>query len=305
MGEAQGTYYAVTYFDNEGRIFQKDIDSLLALFDKTASMWVPGSIISRINRGEQEVETDEWFSELFNLSKLIGAESDGAFDMTIGPLVNAWGFGFADRQKLNESLVDSLRGLVDYRMVEMKNGKVLMGIQGMQFDFNGIAQGYSVDLVADFLETKGIRNYLVDIGGEVFGKGKKPDGSKWTVGIEKPSETATSARSLEAIVELENMAMATSGSYRKFYEEDGVRYSHTIDPSTGYPVIHTLLSVTVLAENCAIADGYATAFMVMGKEKSLKFLEDRNDLEAFFISSSETSGFDIEYTERFDRILRE
>jgi thiamine biosynthesis lipoprotein len=304
-GEAQGTYYAVTYYDEEGRNFQKEIDSLLTLFDKTASMWVPGSIISRINRGEQEVETNEWFRELFNLSKMIGDESNGAFDMTVGPLVNAWGFGLADRQELNESMVDSLTSLVDYRKVEMKDGRVIKGIPGMQFDFNGIAQGYSVDLVAELLQDHGIRTYLIDIGGEVLAEGKKPDGSLWTVGIERPAENAMSARSLEAIVGLENKAMATSGSYRKFYEKDGVRYSHTIDPSTGYPVTHTLLSVTVLAETCAVADGYATAFMVMGKEKSLKFLEHKTDLEAYFISSTESSGFEIEYTEGMEKILRE
>lgn len=295
-GEAQGTYYAVTYYDHQKRNLQDEIDSILVLFDQTASMWVPGSIISRINRGEDNVELNRWFTELFEVSRQIGEESNGAFDMTIGPLVNAWGFGFTDRQKLDDLKVDSLKALVDYTKVDLSDGKVTMGIPGMQFDFNGIAQGYSVDVLCSYLESEGITAYLIDIGGEVYARGKKPDGSKWRVGIEKPAETALSQREIEVVVPLEDKAMATSGSYRKFYEEDGIRYSHTIDPYTGYPVTHSLLSVTVIAENCTLADGYATAFMVMGLERSMKFLDKRDDLEAFFIFSTGTGEYDIAYT---------
>jgi thiamine biosynthesis lipoprotein len=302
-GEAQGTYYAITYYDRQNRNFQDEMDSILVEFDLTASMWVPGSIISRINRGEKTVEINKWFTDLFHVSRQIGEESDGAFDMTIGPLVNAWGFGFTDRQKLDDLKVDSLKALVDYTKVDLSHGKVTMGIPGMQFDFNGIAQGYSVDVLCDFLESKGISSYLVDIGGEVYARGIKPDGSKWRIGIEKPAETAFSEREIEVVVPLEDKAMATSGSYRKFYEEDGIRYSHTIDPFTGYPVTHTLLSVTVIAETCTLADGYATAFMVMGLERSLEFLATRDDLEAFFISSTGTEEYKIDYTDGMGRLL--
>lgn len=302
-GSAQGTYYAVTYFDTQGRNLQPEIDSLLREFDKTASMWVPTSLISRVNRGEPDLKINDWFIELFEMSNTIGENTSGAFDMTIGPLVNAWGFGFTDRQKLDERKVDSLRMLVDYRKVEISGDSVVMEIPGMMFDFNGIAQGYSVDLLVGFLVSRGINSCLVDIGGEVYARGRKPDGSLWTVGIERPTETALSEREIEAVVGLEDRAMATSGSYRKFYEENGIRYSHTIDPSTGYPVTHKLLSVTVVAGNCAIADGYATAFMVMGLQRSMKLLEDRDDLEAYFISSSD-DGFEITYTKGMEKMLR-
>jgi thiamine biosynthesis lipoprotein len=247
---------------------------------------------------------DKWFADLFALSREIGDNTGGAFDMTVGPLVNAWGFGFSDRMKLDQHKVDSLLIYVDYKKVELNNRLVSKQDPNIHFDFNGIAQGYSVDVVADFLEENGVRNYLIDIGGEVLAKGSKPGNSPWTVGIENPSDNAQYGKSLNAIVILEDMALATSGSYRKFYEEDGVRYSHTIDPSTGYPVTHNLLSVSVLADDCATADGYATAFMVMGREKAMQYLETDPDLEAYFIEASNNKDFIINYTEGFTKILK-
>ena len=286
-GMAQGTYYAVTYFDHLNRDFQVQIDSLLDAFDMSVSMWKPESVISRINRGEEAVICDSIFINTYILARKVAEESNGAFDYTVGPLVNAWGFGFEDRQKVDQAMVDSLLPLVDYHLVSLEGNQIIMEKEGIKFDFNAIAQGYSVDLVGEFLESKGIENYLVDIGGEVLGKGNKPYEGPWVVGLEKPSENEFSERKLEATIELLDMAMATSGNYRKFYEENGVRYSHTIDPENGYPVTHTLLSVSVLASNAGLADAWATAFMVMGVDKAKKLLSSRDDLEAYFIFSNE------------------
>ncbi len=302
-GMAQGTYYAVTYFDTLNRNFQPEIDSLLDAFDMSVSMWVEGSVISRINRGE-EVACDSIFINTYLLARSVAEESMGEFDYTVGPLVNVWGFGFEDRRKVDQAMVDSLLPLIDYRYVNLDGDRIIKEKEGIKFDFNAVAQGYSVDLVGEFLSTKGIKNYLVDIGGEVLAKGEKPGVGPWLVGIEKPSENEYSDRTLEATIELRDRAMATSGNYRKFYEEDGVRYSHTIDPETGFPVKHSLLSVSVIADDCGSADAWATAFLVMGLEKGKKFLEERDDLEAFFIYSGEEGFLMTWATEGMKELLR-
>ena len=304
-GETQGTYYVVTYFDKKNRNFQVEIDTLLRNFDLSASMWVTNSTISKINRNEKGVIPDSIFLHLFKLSKKIYEMSAGSFDPTIGPLVNAWGFGFTDRIKVNQQVVDSLLPLIGFDKVNLENRKITKVDPRIQFDFNAIAQGYSVDLIGEFLEKKGIDNYLVDIGGEVLAKGKKPNGDSWKVCIEKPKDKVAYGESLKAIVNLKDKALATSGNYRKFYEKDGIRYSHTINPMTGYPVQHALLSVSVLAENCATADAYATAFMVMGIEKAKEFLQTNNELEGYFIYSDEEGNMKTFFTNGFERILEE
>jgi thiamine biosynthesis lipoprotein len=304
-GMAQGTYYAVTYFDTLNRNFQPQIDSLLIAFDQSVSMWVPNSVISRINRGEEGVVCDPVFIETYNLARTVAEESGGAFDYTVGPLVNVWGFGFEDRKRVDQAMVDSLLPLVDYHYVHLEGDMIKMDKEGIQFDFNAVAQGYSVDLVGMFLASKGITNYLIDIGGEVLAVGEKPGTGQWLVGIEKPSEDEYSDRTLEATITLKDKAMATSGNYRKFYEEDGVRYSHTINPETGYPVRHSLLSVSVIAENCGSADAWATAFLVMGLEDARKILKERNDLEAFFIYSGEEGYMMTWATEGMKELLTE
>ena len=304
-GMAQGTYYAVTYFDHLNRDFQPQIDSLLEAFDMSVSMWEPQSVISRINRAEEGVICDSIFINTYLLARGVAEESNGAFDYTIGPLVNAWGFGFEDRQKVDQAMVDSLLTLVDYRYVSLDGSTIIKEKEGIKFDFNAVAQGYSVDLVGDFLASKGLKNYLVDIGGEVLAIGEKPGTGPWIVGIEKPTENELSERRLEARIKLKDRAMATSGNYRKFYEEDGVRYSHTIDPETGYPVIHTLLSVSVIASDAGTADAWATAFMVMGLEKAKQFVESKNELEAFFIFSGEDGRLESYATQGMKELLRD
>jgi len=305
QGETQGTYYAVTYFDPEGRDFQTKIDSILRAFDLSVSMWVPESIISKLNYGDSLVQTDDWFVDIFRGSVEIAEKTGGAFDFTVGPLVNAWGFGFKGKRKMSQAIVDSLLQYVDYKMVSLDSRNRIIKPAAVRFDFNAIAQGYSVDVLGDFLTSNGVENYLVDIGGEVLGKGCKPGQIPWLVGIENPAADSLSERSINTKVKLTGIALATSGNYRKYYEEDGIRYSHTIDPKTGYPVRHNLLSVSVLANDCATADGYATAFMVMGYEKARAFVEGDPELEAFFITDGGSGLFLTHATEGFEEIIEE
>lgn len=285
QGRAQGTYYAITYYDVKERNLQPSIDSLLDAFNLSLSVYEPNSIISRINRNEPDVKVDEWFRTVYLKAQEVAEATEGYFDFSVGPLVNAWGFGFTDRMKLNPAVVDSLLQLVGYKDFALEGKQLIKENPGSKIDFNAIAKGYAVDVVGEFLSSKGIEVFLVDIGGEVLARGRKPDGNTWKVGVEKPADNAYSSREIEIIIPLENKAIATSGNYRRFYEEDGIRYSHTINPFTGYPVQHTLLSASVLAEDCITADAYATAFMVMGQEAAIEFLESNPELEAFLIYS--------------------
>lgn len=304
IGETQGTYYAVTYFASDSINLQPEIDSLLHRFDSTASTYKPNSIISRINKNDPEVATDSLFEVIFNKAMEVSEKSDGAFDITVGNLVNAWGFGFTDPTKLDKQKVDSLLSFVGHKNVSLKDHKVIKKDPRIVIDFNAIAQGFAVDVVASFLHSKGIDNYLVDIGGEVVAKGTKPGKINWNVGIEKPSEHADDDRKVQRIVELQDQALSTSGNYRKFYEVNGVRYSHTIDPMTGYPVNHSLLSASVLANDCMTADAYATVCMVLGHDKAKECISRQQGLDAFFIYY-EDSTMKTDYTPGFAKLLKE
>ena len=297
-GFAQGTYYNIRYYDNQNRNLQPQIDSLLDAFNKTASIFDPTSIISRINRNE-DVALNEDFIKIFNIAMEVSQHSDGAFDITVGQLVNAWGFGAERRQTMNQATIDSLLTCVGYSKISLKDGKIIKEYPCIKLDFNAIAQGYSVDLVGLFFDDLGIENYLIDIGGEVLAKGNK-QGKPWMVGIEQPSDEKGNDRILMTSLPLENMSLVTSGSYRKYFEQDGQRYSHTISPQTGHPVQNTLVSVTVLHPQAVYADAYATVFMVMGLEKSLAFLEKHPELQAFFIY--EKDGLQTYATEEFEKL---
>ncbi len=303
IGEAQGTYYNIIYYDYQNRDLQFEIDSLLDAFDQSVSLWVPSSILSRVNNNDSAVLLDKYFIDNFNLSKKVSVETNGAFDITIGPLVKAWGFGYDSNKQIDSIIIDSLLKVVGFEKVSIINNHIVKFNKISTLDFNAIAQGYSVDMIGEFLESKQINNFLIDIGGEVLGKGKKGDGIPWKVGIERPANDPEDSRDLTAIITLENKSIATSGNYRKFFEKDGIRYSHMINPATGYPAHHNLLSVSVITNNTALADAYATACMIMGLEQSITFIEEKPDLEAFFIYSDIEGNYDTYITDGFNKLI--
>jgi FAD:protein FMN transferase len=283
-GNAQGTTYHITYLSKENTDHQKAIDSILQDIDSSMSTYLPVSVISRINKNDSHVMVDPYFIDVFHKSMEVSEKTGGLFDVTVGPLVNAWGFGFTKKENVDSSMIDSLLVFVGYKMIQLKGNRIVKEKPGIKLDFNAIAQGYTVDVLAAYLESKGIHDYLIELGGELKAKGKK-NGEDWKVGIDKPDEKATTERKLEAIILLNNKAMATSGNYRKFYEEGGQKFSHIIDPRTGYPAKQNLLSATVIADDGITADAYATAFMIMGLERSKQFLIENKDLnlEVYFI----------------------
>lgn len=303
-GPTQGTAYHITYESFDSVNLQAEIDTLLRQFDLSLSTYEPASIISAINRGEPDVEPDDYFIACFLAAEKINRESGGAFDLTVAPVVNAWGFGFTDPSEVNNHLIDSLLQFVGMSKVRLEEGRIVKDDPGVMLDVNAIAQGYAVDVVAGFLESKGIRNYLVEIGGEVITKGINDRGQYWKVGIDKPIEgMQIPGVQMQAVVALKNRAMATSGNYRRFYVKDGVKYSHTIDPRTGYPVDHNLLSATIIADDCMTADGFATACMVLGVDKSIELLESRKDLEGYLIYDDEEDGYSVYYTPGIKKML--
>lgn len=292
-GFAQGTTYSIT-FGNNGKInpqeLKADVEKILREFDLSLSLYVDSSILSKVNRNE-DVQVDRYFSEAFRKSVEISELSGGTFDITVGPLTRAWGFGPDDYRSFSGSKLDSLLKLIGMDKVRLENNRVIKTDPDIKFDFNAIAQGYSVDVVSDFLDSRGIRNSLVEIGGEVRARGDK-NGVLWRIGIDRPEDNNNiPGNDLQAVITMKDRSLATSGNYRKFYVENGVKYSHTIDPRTGYPARNTLLSATILAGDCATADGLATACMVMGKDQTIEFLGKHPEYDAFLIYSDENGNF--------------
>ena len=302
QGLAQGSYYAVTYYDAENRNFQPEIDSIFHAVDMSVNLWVDSSIISKVNRNE-DVTLDSIFLDNFRIAMETARLSDGYFDPTISPIVAAWGFSYKSGDSITPQLIDSLKQLVDYRKIRIENGKVIKDNPDMKLDFNAIAQGYTSDLIAAFLESRGIKNYLVDTGGEIMARGSKPIGQPWIVGIEKPAENWDSEQVVQTRITLRDKGLVTSGSTRKYTERNGRRYSHCIDPKTGYPVEHNVLSATVLAENSVWADALASICMVMGMEKSLPLIESMNGVEAYYIFVNEQNELETFATEGFRELI--
>ena len=298
QGLAQGSYYAVTYFDEQNRNFQREIDSIFHAVDMSVNLWVDSSVISKVNRNE-EVVLDGIFVDNFNIAQEAALLSDGYFDPTISPIVAAWGFSYKNGDSITPQLIDSLKQLVDYRKVRIENGKVIKTNPDIRLDFNAIAQGYTSDLIAAFLDSKGIKNYLVDTGGEIMARGNKPDGKPWIVGIEKPAKNWDSEQVIQTRITLRDKGLVTSGSTRKYVERNGKRYSHCIDPKTGYPVEHNVLSATVMAESSVWADALASICMVMGMEKSLPLIESMDGVEAYYIFVNEKGELETFATEGF------
>ncbi len=281
-GEAQGSYYAITYYDSLNRDFGFQIDSLLKAFDQSCSNYQAESIISKVNRNEQVI-LDSLFMGNFIMAEMVSRETYGDFDITVRPLVELWGFGLKNQQSVSKEQVDSILKFVGYKNIRLEDSIIIKTDSRISLDYNAIAQGYSVDVMSKFLESKGIKYYLVDIGGELFARKTKIGGEPWKVGIERPTDSAEYGENLSAIIRIKDKGMATSGNYRKFYIKDGIKYAHTINPHTGYPVQHSLLSATVIAPNAGLADAYATAFMVMGVDKAKLVLARHPELEVYLI----------------------
>ena len=282
-GSALGTYYAVTYKGKENPSLQKGVDSILNSINETFSIFNDTSIISKIN-DNQDVILNKDFIEVFNIAQKIGKETDGALEITIGPLVNLWGFGKDERKTdISQEEIDSILAIMGYWKVHLDGKKIVKDNPDIQLNFNAIAKGYAVDKVADYLVKNGYKNCVVDIGGEVVAKGKKYFDQEWNIGLQQPTRTRDGEMHAEETFHLCDRAVATSGNYRNYFEENGQRYAHIINPKTGRPEKSKLLSVTVIADHCVEADAYATAFMVMGLDKTKRFLKDHPELTCIFI----------------------
>lgn len=304
-GRIFGTYYHIIY--QSSLDLNTEILGEMDEVDNTFSAFNQGSLVSRINRNEP-AETTRMFNHVFDLAESISRATNGAFDITVGPLVNLWGFGKDTGRTYADSapprrLIDSIMPIVGYRKVQLRKNRILKQTPATRLDFSAIAKGYGCDAVAGVLVRHGVENYMVEIGGEIRAHGVNDQGNVWTVGIVlpidetarnagaqtpapdslPPTPAANSANRLEATLQMPSVAMATSGNYRNFYYKGGKKYAHTIDPHTGYPVQHSLLSATVIAPTCAEADGYATAFMVMGMEKAVALLRQTPRLKAHLI----------------------
>ncbi len=306
-GFAQGTTYSMV-FENNGRLnpqeLKSDVEKILRKFDLSLSLYVDSSVLSRVNRNE-DIAVDDYFMEAFRKSAEISEMTDGAFDITVGPLVRAWGFGPDDSRNFSELKRDSLMKLVGMDKVKLENGRVIKADPGISLDFNAIAQGYSVDVISDYFSSRGIKSFLVEIGGEVRVKGDK-QGVLWRIGIDRPEDNNNlPGNDLQAVISLKDRSLATSGNYRKFYIENGVKYSHTIDPRTGYPARNQLLSATIIARDCATADGIATACMVMGKDKTIGFLGFHPEFDAFLVYSDDNGNYQTWSTENLKRYISE
>ena len=296
-----GTVYKITYQHHDD--LHQDIKEALKIVDNSLSPYNPNSIITSINNNQDTI-VNEHFTHVFNLSQKISAETEGAFDITVAPLVNAWGFGFKHSIDVDPQAIDSLSQFIGYQKIKLEGNRIVKEDPRTMLDCSSIAKGYGVDIVARTLDAKGVQHYMVDIGGEVVVKGKNPRMKTWRIGINKPIEDSLSVnQELQTILEVSGVGMATSGNYRKFYYKDGKRYAHTIDPRLGTPVQHNILSATVIAKDCTTADAYATAFMVMGLEKAKAFCEEHPELNAYFICDGEGDNYEIYYTPGMEKYM--
>jgi thiamine biosynthesis lipoprotein len=297
-----GTTFTVTYQCDSD--MSQSIKAELMKVDYSLSPFNKESVITAINNNE-DVKPDKMFMDVFQLAMDVSRETDGAFDITVAPLVNAWGFGFKSGEKPTARQVDSLRQIIGYQKITVDHGKIRKQDPRMMLDCSAIAKGYGTDVVANFLRQRGVKNFMVEIGGEVVTQGISEKRVPWRIGVTKPTDDSLSVdNELQTVLNVTNKAMATSGNYRNFYYKDGKKYAHTIDPKTGYPVQHSLLSATVLADNCATADAYATSFMVMGIEKAKGVLERHPELMAYFIYTDESGNLAVWYSPSMkDKIL--
>ncbi len=280
-GTIFGTIYNITYqYDQD---LQQELVAKMQEVDSALSMFNENSIISRINRNEQ-VMPNSMFLSVFQQAQTISQATDGAFDITVAPLVNIWGFGFKSGMDPSRHAIDSLMQFVGYQKVKYDGKHIVKQDPRVMLDCSAIAKGYGTDVVAQVLDEKGVKNYLVEIGGEIVTRGISEKRLPWKIGVTKPTDgPMQTSGELQTVLNVTDKAMATSGNYRNFYYKGGKRYAHTIDPKTGRPVQHNILSATVLTDHCARADAFATAFMVMGLERAKQVLKENPDLMAYLI----------------------
>lgn len=296
-GNAEGTTYSIIYNDKKNRNLKQEVASILTAIEKSLSVYDKDSLISRINRNEK-CEVDNYFSDVFLKAKDINEKTGGVFDISAEPLFRAWGFSFQNREEMNEAKITEFKKQIGMNKIWLDNGQIIKSNPDTILNMNSIAKGYSVDVIADFLEREGVADYMVEIGGEIRLKGMNKKGEKWLIAVDKPIYgNHTPGHQVQTYLQLSDKAIATSGEYRRFYvNENGNRFSHTIDPRTGYPIQHTLRSVTVVADDTMSADAYATAFMVMGVEEALEFIKYQPNIAAMFIYE-EDNVFKIEYSD--------
>ncbi len=303
-GRIHGTYYSVTYLQPEGIDLQEQLEQRMREFEMSLSTFKPQSVISRINQNDESVETDEYFETMYAMARKVSETTNGAFDITVAPLVNAWGFGFGDKERVEIPDVQAILPYVGYEKIRLENHRLIKEDPNILLDASAIAKGYSTDIMGQLLEENGCMNYMVEIGGEVFCKGVNPKGKKWRIGINKPIDDSLNEESqIQTIVSISNIGLATSGNYRQFYYLDNKKYSHTIDPRTGYPVEYTLLSATVIAPTCMQADAYATAFMVLGKDKAIEICDSGPEMDCLLIYADDNGNEKLIYSQGFEKYL--
>ncbi|MEE1081699.1 MAG: FAD:protein FMN transferase [Bacteroidales bacterium] len=303
------TIYHITYQGE--RDYHDEIKQLFKEFDGSLSMFNDTSIITRMNNCDTSVVANHYFRHVFTKAMEVSEATGGAFDITVAPLVNLWGFGFKNSENVSQAAIDSILQFVGYKTVHLdEEGHLHKDDPRTIMDASSIAKGYMSDVVADFLREQGVENYMVEIGGEVALNGVNPKGSRWSIGINKPTDDSTQVNSeLQDILYMSEGGVATSGNYRNFYYKDGKKYAHTIDPHTGYPIQQDILSSTVIARDCMTADAYATAFMVLGKEKAMEVLAKDTTLMAYFIvdapdADDGNGGYEIVYSPALEQRLK-
>ncbi|WP_296620147.1 FAD:protein FMN transferase [Marivirga sp.] len=296
-GEAQGTTYNITYSDVENRNLKLEVDSILHQFDLSLSTYVKSSEIVRFNKSDHFQFESSYFYPVLEKSKEIYKASDGAFDPTVYPLIEAWGFGPEKTDFPDSSRIEEIKEYVGFEYIDFNKQRVVKEKEKVSLDFNAIAQGYSIDVVFDFLKSRGVENMMVELGGELRVKGKNENEDLWAIGVDDPKTEEGQQAKRVAIIKLDNEAISTSGNYRKFFVHEGKKYGHSINPKTGYPIQRDIISSTVVAPTCMEADAWSTAFMVTGLEKAKEILTTQNHLKAFFIYEDENGDLQQYNTE--------
>lgn len=303
-GFTQGTTYHITYQHPSACDLKEEVDSILKVFDHSLSTYDSTSIITAVNTNEPGVHTDSMFRTVFRESRRVYQVTGGAFDITLAPIIDAWGFGPGKAQELDSAMVDSLLQFVGMDKVSLIGSAVYKSDPNVKLNVNAIAQGYAVDVVSYYLDDLGIRNYMVEIGGEIRTRGMNPKGNFWRIGVDRPEMgNMVPGEQLQVILSMHNRSLATSGNYRKYYMKDGIMITHSIDPVTGFPKTSNLLSATILTDECITADAYATSCMVLGLEDARKFIENQKSVDAYLIYGDEFGSYQVWYTDGLKKYI--